>query len=107
SMLLYARDEQGRGFTDEELCHQLMTLLFGGHDTTAAAITFLLNDLSNAPAALARIAAEQLRAGAADTVTAAQLARELPALDAALDESLRLHPRVWFGARHTLAPVEI
>ena len=35
SILLQARDEEGRALTDEELRDELMTLLVAGHETTA------------------------------------------------------------------------
>jgi cytochrome P450 len=40
SLLLEARDEDGRGITDEELRDELMTLLLAGHETTANSLAW-------------------------------------------------------------------
>src|SRR5207247_6975519 len=39
SLLVQARDEQGKPMTDKELRDQLMTLLVAGHETTATALS--------------------------------------------------------------------
>ncbi|MGH2916808.1 MAG: cytochrome P450 [Solirubrobacteraceae bacterium] len=40
SALLLARDEQGRGLSDEEVRDQLLTLLLAGHETTATGLAW-------------------------------------------------------------------
>ncbi len=106
SMLLSARDEDGEGLTDTELRDQLMHLLFGGHDTSSSTVSFLVYELIRNPDVMARVVAEidQVLAGRAPTM--AELAKELPELDLAMDETLRLYPPVWFGPRMAVEDFE-
>ena len=50
SILLQARDEDGRPMTDEELRDELMTLLVAGHETTATALAWAFDLLLRHPA---------------------------------------------------------
>jgi cytochrome P450 len=104
SMLLEARDEEGEGFSDEEVRDQLMHLLFGGHDTTSSTVSFLIYELSRHPDVLARVAQERERVLGDASPTAEQLVNELPYLSMVIDETLRLYPPVWFGPRMTVRP---
>ncbi|TML03873.1 MAG: cytochrome P450, partial [Actinobacteria bacterium] len=81
SLLLAARDEDGRALSDEELRDELMTLLVAGHETTATALAWTLERLARHPDALAAVEAEQ-RAGGTEL------------LDATIKETLRLRPVV-------------
>jgi cytochrome P450 len=51
SLLLHARDEEGRGFTDDELLDELKGLLVAGHETTATALAWTLHLLAHNPSA--------------------------------------------------------
>ena len=106
SMLLGARDEDGEGFTPEELRDQIMHLLFGGHDTTSSTLSFLLYELARNPGALERVREEEERVLAGRPPTAQELIDDLPYLSMALDETLRLYPPVWFGPRMSVRPFE-
>jgi cytochrome P450 len=105
-MLLAATDEDGSALSDEEVRHQVMTLMFAGHDTSTSTITFMLYELARHPHALARLVAEQDAVLAGAPPTAAQVARELPELDMALDETLRLYPPAWIGPRRAVDAFE-
>jgi len=85
SMLLEARDEEGRPLSDVELRDELVTLLVAGHETTAAALAWAMGDLAGAPAVQVRLAAGE--AGLAEAV---------------VTESLRLHAPVPLGALRRL-----
>jgi cytochrome P450 family 135 len=92
SLLLAARDEDGRALSDEELRDELMTLLVAGHETTATALAWTLERLARHPRALAGVVAEQ-RAGGEEL------------LDATIKETLRLRPVVPAVVRQLQAPM--
>jgi cytochrome P450 family 135 len=95
SLLLSARDEEGRGLTDAELRDELMTLLVAGHETTATALSWTLERLVRHPRVLGRLV-EEVRAGDGDEY-----------LDAVIKESLRLRPVVPGVVRHLTEPMEL
>ncbi|KAK6328096.1 hypothetical protein J4Q44_G00000740 [Coregonus suidteri] len=45
-LLLLSKDEEGRGLTNEEIKAEADTFMFGGHDTTASGISWVLYNLS-------------------------------------------------------------
>jgi cytochrome P450 len=55
SLLLSARDEDGKPMTDAELRDELVTMLGAGHETTATALSFGLDQLMHNPATLERL----------------------------------------------------
>jgi cytochrome P450 family 135 len=92
SLLLSARDEEGRALTDEELRDELMTLLVAGHETTATALAWTLERLARHPDVLRDIVAER-RAGGEEL------------LEATIKETLRLRPVVPAVVRKLQAPM--
>jgi cytochrome P450 len=106
SMLIAARDEDGEGFSDHEVRDQTMHLLFGGHDTSSSTLSFLIYELARHPEAADRIRAEQAHVLGGRAPTVEELMSELPELDMALDETLRLYPPVWFGPRMAVKDFE-
>ena len=106
TMLLEARDEDGDRFTDVEIRDQLMHLLFGGHDTSSSTISFLMYQLAAHPDVLVGVLEEQDRVLSGRRPTVDELLHELPYLDMVLDETLRLHPPVWFGPRKAVRGFE-
>src|SRR5512132_998659 len=81
SMLLLARDDEGRPMTDVELRDELVTLLVAGHETTATGLAWTFELLMRNPAVL-----ERLRASLA--------AGDRAYLEAVVKESLRMKPVV-------------
>src|SRR4051794_27638309 len=106
SMLMEARDDEGEPLSDEAIRDHVLTLLFAGHDTTTATITFMLYELARNPHELGPLR-DQL-----DSVlnrrlpTAEDLARNLPRLEMAGDEALRMYPPAWIGPRRSVEPFE-
>jgi len=66
---------------DRHVRDQVMTLLFAGHDTTTATISFLFWELAQRP--------------------------DWEDLDSALEETLRLYPPAWIGPRRALSEFEL
>jgi cytochrome P450 len=100
SMLLAARDEEGRPMTDAELRDELMTLLAAGHETTATMLCWAFELILGDPQVEARLRAEI--AGA----DAAAIGR-LPYLDAVVKELLRLRPVIPAVGRVLTAPMTL
>jgi cytochrome P450 len=82
---------------------QALTLLFAGHDTTTSTIAFLFYELARSPEWRERLEAEQAAIG---IPTGEQLFAELPLLDQAMDETLRLYPPAWVGPRRSAVDFE-
>lgn len=94
SMLVAARDSEGRGMSDEELRDQLITLLMAGHETTATALAWAFDLLFRNPEPMERLLAEL--EGDDHTYT-----------DALVEEVLRLRPVVLFIGRQLRKPMEL
>ena len=105
-MLLAARDEDGSILSDDEVRDQAITLMFAGHDTTTSTISFLLYELARNPRERALVEDELDSVLAGASPTPEQLERELPRLEMALDETLRLYPPAWIGPRRAVAELE-
>ncbi|HEX6492200.1 MAG TPA: cytochrome P450 [Candidatus Dormibacteraeota bacterium] len=95
SLLLLARDDQGREMTDVELRDELITLLLAGHETTATSLAWLFELLLHEPAAMRRLEEEVLDASGTAW------------LDACITESMRLRPVIPVVARHLTEPLEL
>jgi cytochrome P450 len=93
SLLLCARDEQGRPMTDAELRDELFTMLAAGHETTANGLSFAFELLLREPRVLARLR-EELEHG--DEY-----------LDAVVKETLRLRPIIDAAERTLTRPREL
>jgi len=106
SLLLDASDDEGNTLSEQHIRDEVMTLLFAGHDTTTSTITFLFYELARNPAEQARLVAE--RDAVDREPTAAELmGGALPVLDRTIDETLRLYPPAWIGARRSVNEFEL
>jgi cytochrome P450 family 110 len=104
SLLLEARQEDGTALNDLQIFEQMHTLLFAGHGTTAAALTWALYFLDHAPAVLRRLQDELTALGADPEPEALAKA---PYLEAVCNETLRLRPVVPGVGRKLNAPMKI
>ena len=94
SMLLLARDDEGRGMGDGEIRDELMTLLVAGHETTATALAWAFERLLRTPGARAEL--ERSLAEGDESY-----------LDAVVKETLRLRPVIPNVARVLHADREV
>src|SRR4051794_13458903 len=93
SLLLEARDEDGKPMSDAELRDELVTLLIAGHETTATGLAWAFELLLRAPGALARLTAE------------AQDGAEERYAGAVAQETLRMRPPVGVMSRRVRRPI--
>ena len=95
SLLLSARDEDGKAMTDRELRDELITLLVAGHETTATGLAWTFELLTHS-----RTCARALRASLA--------AGDSAYLEAVVEESLRVKPVIaGVGRKVREEPVEL
>jgi cytochrome P450 family 135 len=90
SLLLAQRDEQGREPSDQHIRDQLVALLVGGHDSSAASLAWAFERLARHPAVQARLADDD------DAY-----------LDAVVREVLRARPALTIAPRRLLAPARV
>lgn len=94
SVFLEAEDPAaGRPLSDDDLIDMLLTLVAAGHETSANALSWLLFCLAEQPELQASLAEEALAAAGGGALAASHLA-ELPRIEAAVKEGLRLFPAV-------------
>jgi cytochrome P450 len=91
SLLLRARDEDGRPMTDVELRDELWTMLAAGHETTATGLAWAVDLLLHNPAVLARTR-EAIEEG------------DDAYLEAVVTETLRIRPVIDAAERTLKAP---
>ena len=94
SRLLRHGAEAGDGLDDTELRDQLVTLLLAGHETTASALSWTLVEIGQDPGMLARA---QRAADEGDDAW----------LEAAMKESMRLHPIIPMVVRTLMKPATV
>jgi cytochrome P450 family 135 len=90
SLLLEQRDEEGNAPTDQHIRDQLVALLVGGHDSSAASLAWAFERIARHPAVQARMRE-------ADSAY----------LDAVVKEVLRVRPALTIAPRRLLKPVRI
>lgn len=106
SALARARDDQGQGFTCEELLDQTKTLFAAGFETTATAMAWVLCELADHPELADRLAEEARAAIEAQPIDRTTLER-LPLAGRVIEEVLRLHPPVYNIGRHSIRDEEV
>lgn len=96
SILLQARDDEGKPMTDGELRDELMTLLVAGHETTATALAWAFDLLLHNPDKLERLKEELVEQPEGGEY-----------LDAVIKETMRLRPVLPAVARKLTEPLEL
>ncbi len=90
-LLVSSRDDDGSTFTPEQLVAQAKVLIFAGYDSTATTASWLMAELLRHPESFERVRAEV--SGDPDAPLTLEDLRQQPYLDAAIKETLRLHPQ--------------
>jgi sterol 14alpha-demethylase len=92
-VLMSIRDPDGSArFSTDQVTGMFISMMFAGHHTTSGTAAWTLIELLRHRAFLAQVTSEldELYAGGADV--SYQALREMPKLEAAIKEALRLHP---------------
>jgi cytochrome P450 len=101
--LLRARHDDGQPLADEEIRDALVTVLIAGHDTTAIALAWALEQIVPRPDVVERIAGE-LRSTTGGGPPGPEHLGRLEYLDAVIRESLRVRTILAFVVRLTKRP---
>ena len=106
SILLQARDEDGKPMSDEQVMAECATLFGAGHETTATALSWTWYLLCQHPESYQRVQQEVDSVLQGRTPTYADLAR-LPYCLQVFKEAMRLYPPAYAFSRRALRDVEI
>jgi cytochrome P450 len=107
SMLMQARDEDtGEGMTDEQLRNEIATMMFAGHETTAATLTWAFYLLSQHPEVEGKLHAE-LAEVLGDRAPSMPDLPNLPYNRMVIEETMRLYPPAWGATRQSIEADEI
>lgn len=105
SLMMAARDEDGKPMTDVELRDELMTLLVAGHETTATSLAWAFYWIHHQPQVKEKLLQELDNLG--ENPKANDILK-LPYLNAVCQETLRIYPVVNFALPRVLkSPLEI
>ncbi|VEN61605.1 unnamed protein product [Callosobruchus maculatus] len=102
---LLRHQENGEALSDKDIQEEINTFMFGGHDTTATGLSFILYSLARHPNVQEKVLEEQETIfGSLEKdpeVTYAHL-QDMKYLDAVINEALRLYPPIpVFGRKLT------
>lgn len=107
ALLMAARDEEtGEGMSDRQLHDEMVTMLFAGQETTAAALTWCFHLLSDHPD-VEETLHEELRRVLSGRAPIPDDLPHLPYTRMVLDETLRLYPPIWIMGRSALVADEV
>jgi retinoid hydroxylase len=104
SLLIEAQDEEGNRLSFAEIQNQALLLLFAGHETTTAMLTWFALELARHPDVWQRAIAEQVAIGG--EITPESLSK-MVYLDQIFNEIERLYPPVPGGFRGVVKPFEL
>ena len=106
--LVIAAMEGQESLTDEELLGNMLTLMLGGQDPTAAILTWAVHFLIENPDVMARVRSDCRRVLARPTgILDMTRARDLELVDAVLRETMRLRPPLPLLVMENIEPFEI
>jgi cytochrome P450 len=106
SMLLLARDEDGKPMDELQLRDEIMTLFLAGHETVAHALTWTFYLLTQHPDVLARLQ-QEVDAVLGDRPATFEDLPKLVYTERVLTESMRVCPPVWAIDRRAIRDVNL
>jgi cytochrome P450 len=106
SMLIDARDEEGRAMSDDELLDEMLTLLGAGHETTATSLAWAFYHLLSRPDVVEKLSDELDRVVDSGLLEPKHLP-EFKYLEAVIDETARLTPVATAILRRVKKPIRI
>lgn len=106
SMMIVARDDDGKGMTSTQLRDEVMTLFLAGHETTANALSWTFYLLAQHAKEEKKLVAE-LKSVLQGRLPSLSDIPQLSYTQAIINEAMRLYPPVWFISREPLEDVWI
>jgi len=104
SHFCHLTDDEGKGFSDEEICDQILFVLFAAHDTTTSALSAILYALASNQAWQQTLRQEILSLNKQDL--AFDDAETMQKTDWTFKEALRMFPALSIFGRYTLEEFE-
>ncbi|XP_056388474.1 cytochrome P450 4A4-like isoform X2 [Hyla sarda] len=104
-ILLYAKDENGRALSDEDLRAEVDTFMLGGHDTTASAISWTLYCLAKYPEHQEKCRKEVREVLGERTTVEWEDLTKLPYTTMCIKEGMRLYSPVPIVGREIKEPI--
>lgn len=108
-ILMEATDDDGNHLTIEELKDQILVILFAGHDTTSASISWIILALNESPEIRKKLEDEleaSFKHKTLEQITPTDL-KSLNYLNAFFKEIMRRYSPISFGFRKTLEPFKL
>src|SRR5208283_2446483 len=105
--LLLARDrEHGQPMSDPQLASEVVTLIVGGHETTASLLNWMWYLLASHPDVQARLS-EEFERLPWTTLSSLESLQPYAYTRQVIDEVLRLYPSVWLMNRKAIGADQI
>ena len=106
SRLLEAKDDAGRGMSEQQLLDEAITVLIAGHETTALTLCYALDQLARHPTELAVLERELAEVLAGRSPRFEDVPR-LRYCGAVVKETLRLYPPAWATGREVVTELTL
>jgi sterol 14-demethylase len=107
-VLMSIKDEDGAPhFSADIITGMFISMMFAGHHTTSGTAAWTLIELLRHPDVLAEVVDELDGLAADGAAVSYQALREMPKLESAIKEALRLHPPLILLLRVAKVPVEV
>jgi cytochrome P450 len=106
SLLLDARDDEGKGMSDLELHDELISLIFAGHETVSVCLTWTWYHLSKDPGVAQKVR-DEVDETIGDRPPTLEDVRQMQYIWQVLQEALRMYPPIWVIPRTPLTTDEV